>query len=133
MRVAIPLLLLAAACSLDVSPDGGLIQGNGNGNGNGNGGGEPEISFALDILPLFQQDCSLCHGGAGGLDLDTYEGLLAGGVSGEAVVAGDGADSLLVKRLDGSIPPQMPLDAPPFTGVEIDRIRLWIDQGAQDN
>ena len=121
-------LLLLAACSLDVEPSGGLAGG-----GSGGGGTQPEISFALDILPLFQQDCQICHGGAGGLNLDNYEGVIAGGVSGPVVNPGDGANSLLVRRLDGSLPPVMPLDAPPFTTPEIERIAQWIDEGALDN
>lgn len=128
MRTALVPLLLLPACALDVEPGGGILGG-----GSGGGGAEPELSFALDILPLFQQDCILCHGGAGGLNLDSYEGLIAGGVSGPAVIPGDGANSLLVRRLNGSVPPQMPLDAPPFTTPEIARVARWIDEGALDN
>jgi len=123
-------LVVLAACAFDVEPTGEVIGGGG---GPGGGGSEPEVSFALDVLPLLQQECQLCHGGAGGLNLDSYEGLAAGGVSGPAVAPGDGANSLLVRRLNGSILPQMPLDAPPFTTPEIARIAQWIDEGALDN
>ena len=119
--------VFAVACALDVEPDG-EIQGGGNG-----GGGEPTVSFALDILPIFQQDCLLCHGGAGGLNLESYEGLIVGGVSGAIVIPGNGEQSLLPRRLDGTAPPTMPLDGSPLTGPEIDRIKQWIDEGALDN
>jgi hypothetical protein len=91
------------------------------------------VSFALDILPLFVQDCIHCHGGAGGLGLDSYAGVLAGGSSGPVVIPGDPDGSLLVQRLEGTVPPQMPLDGPPLTPSEIGRIRQWILEGAQNN
>ena len=121
-------LLLLAACSLDVEPSGGLAGG-----GSGGGGTQPEISFALDILPLFQQDCQICHGGAGGLNLDNYEGVIAGGVSGPVVNPGDGANSLLVRRPDGCLPPGMPRDGEHCTTTGIGPVAQWIDEGALDN
>jgi hypothetical protein len=95
--------------------------------------GNETVSFALDVLPLFQQECTVCHGGSGGLFLDTYAGVIAGGDSGAVVVPGDPDASLLPQRLDGSIPPQMPLDGDPLSGPEIDIIRQWILEGALDN
>jgi hypothetical protein len=91
------------------------------------------VSYALDVQPLFTQDCTLCHGGAGGLSLTTYAGVIAGGNSGAVVVPGNPDDSLIVKRLEGTVLPQMPLAAPPLTGPEIGRIRQWILEGALNN
>ncbi len=125
MRRLLPLILFAA-CSSDPAPppdDGG---------GNGGNGG-PTVSFALDIQPILTQDCTICHGGAGGLSVDTYAGLMAGGTSGAAVVAGDPDQSLLIQRLEGTVPPTMPLNAPPLTTPEIDRIKQWILEGALNN
>ncbi len=121
------LLSLLAACGLGVKPTGEII------GGGGGGGGGDTVSFALDILPIFQQDCTICHGGAGGLNLDSFAGVIAGGVSGAIVLPGNAAQSLLPRRLDGTAPPVMPLDAPALTAPEVDRIRTWIDEGAQDN
>ena len=104
------LLLLPAGC-LDLSPAGvvEILPQKGNGNGNGNGGGGQEtVFFQLDILPIFQTVCVHCHGGAGGLDLQSWEDLMAGGNSGAVVIPGDGDSSLLVRRLDGRRPPTMP-------------------------
>jgi len=118
-------LLLLASCSSDPAPppvdDGG-----------GDDGG-PTVSFALDIQPVLTQDCIICHGGAGGLSVDTYAGLMAGGSSGQVVIPGDPDQSLLIQRLEGTVSPTMPLNAPPFTMVEIDRIRQWIVEGALNN
>lgn len=116
-------LILLAACSSDPAPppdDGG-----------GNGG--PTVSFALDIQPVLTQDCTICHGGAGGLSVDTYAGLMAGGNSGPVVVAGDPDQSLIIQRLEGTVTPTMPLNAPPLTTPEIDRIKQWILEGALNN
>ncbi|MHC4548778.1 MAG: c-type cytochrome domain-containing protein [Planctomycetota bacterium] len=133
MRCGILTLLVVTAACFDVDPTGELIQiGDGDGGGNGNGGGTT-VSFALDIQPLFNQDCILCHGGAGGLSLESYAGVIAGGSSGAIVIPGNPAQSLLPRRLDGTVPPQMPLNAPPLTTPEIDRIRQWILEGALNN
>ena len=91
------------------------------------------MSFALDVLPLFVQDCTICHGGAGGLSLTSYAGVTAGGSSGAVVVPGDPDNSLLVKRIEGTVPPQMPLGGSPLTAPEIGRIRQWILEGALNN
>jgi hypothetical protein len=91
------------------------------------------VSFAIDILPLFVQDCTICHGGAGGLSLNSYAGVTAGGSSGPAVVPGDPDQSLLVMRVEGTVLPQMPLGGSPLTAPEIGRIRQWILEGALNN
>jgi hypothetical protein len=119
--------LFGAGCS-----GGGDPPNNGNGGGNGGGNGST-VSFAFDILPLFVQDCIHCHGGAGGLSLESHAGVIAGGSSGAVVIAGDPNASLLVRRLDGRRLPVMPLDGPPLTAPEIDRIRQWILEGALNN
>jgi cytochrome c len=121
MRRLLLLLLLAACTSDPAPPDDG---------GGGNGG--PTVSFALDIQPVLTQDCVICHGGAGGLFVDTYAGLMTGGSSGQVVIPGDPEQSL-VKRLEGTVTPRMPLDLPPLTTPEIDRIKQWILEGALNN
>ena len=131
MRTLVPTLLVLLACGCGVSPTGEVEEGSGG--GGGGGGGQTTVSFALDILPIFETDCIRCHGGAGGLNLDSYEGLLAGGNSGQMVIPGNGAGSLLPRRLDGTVLPTMPLDGPALTAGEVERIRTWIDEGAQDN
>jgi hypothetical protein len=58
---------------------------------------------------------------------------MAGGGSGPAVVPGNPDGSLLVHRIEGTVPPQMPLNAAPLTALEIGRIRQWILEGALNN
>jgi len=128
MRHAICLLLLLCGCGVD--PTGEFIRIDGTGDA---GGGGPTISFAFDIQPIFTTDCIRCHGGAGGLSLDSYAKVLEGGISGAVVIPGNPDDSILVHRLDGTQPPTMPADGPPLTAPEIDRIRQWILEGALNN
>ena len=131
MKTLLALPLVLATCGLDVSPSESFTR---TGGGAG-GGGQPgtTIFFSFDILPLFQEDCITCHGGAGGLDLQSWAGLITGGDSGAVVVPFAPDQSLLIRRLDGTKPPRMPLDRPPLTSPEIDRVRQWILEGAQDN
>lgn len=109
-----------------------------------------DVSFSADILAglLRAQDtCVPCHdpGGddnlgfeIGGLDLTSYEGLVAGGAnSGQSIVIpGSPCDSLLVQKL-GAGPPfgsRMPFNGPPFLDTEqIRQVADWIAEGARDN
>lgn len=82
--------------------------------------------------PLLARHCGVCHGGAGGLALETYENALKGGGRGPAIIPGDGAGSLLVRSLRGTVPglAPMPLNRPPLPTDVIDRLAAWIDAGA---
>ncbi len=125
-RRTLPLVFLLGACGVD--PTGDFVRV-----GESGGGGGPTISFALDIQPLLVEDCIRCHGGAGGLSLDTYAGVIEGGISGAIVIPSNPGESILVDRLDGTQPPTMPADGPPLTTPEINRIRQWILEGALNN
>ena len=91
-----------------------------------------DLSYQRDIAPLLQDKCAACHNHTtrkGGLNLESYEALRAGGQRGAAFVPGQSAASLLVKMLEGSVKPQMPLgDA--LSAAEIKLIKAWIDAGA---
>ena len=123
---------LLAAC--DVSPDGGIQTVIDPNAGNG-GGGPPQatVLYSVDIQPIFNQVCIHCHGGAGGLGVENRDALLDGGNSGQVVIPGNGDGSLLIRILDGRAQPQMPEDSGPLLDAQIDAIKTWIDEGAQDN
>ncbi len=77
---------------------------------------------------LFAEKCGSCHGTAkvGGLDLAEYEGALAGGKSGPAIVPGDPAASrLVIVQATGDHPGQL-------TGQELALVRAWIEAGAPE-
>lgn len=87
--------------------------------------------FESHVRPLLVEHCLECHGpeeASGSLRLDSLAGVLTGGDSGPAVVAGDSEASLLLAavRYDGyEMPPSGPL---PAEHVEV--LRQWIDAGA---
>ena len=88
--------------------------------------------FSSEVLPIFNK-CMPCHSSqnaTAGLVLDSYDGLMKGGVSGSPVTKGDAADSLIIKRVtaDGFGP--MPPAGDPLTSEEIETLKTWIDAGA---
>ena len=56
-----------------------------------------QIDYNTLIQPIFNASCTSCHGGAGGLNLSSYENVMAGGNSGAALgdVTGDGNINIL--------------------------------------
>ncbi len=98
----------------------------------------PVVTFKNDIFPIFAESCALagCHVGgqpAGGLDLSDYDSFSNGGDSGAAFMADDAEGSLVVKRIDGSSPPQMPIGRDPLNAEHIQLFIDWIDNGAENN
>lgn len=92
-----------------------------------------EVSFAADVLPVFEQSCTRCHGSArqsGGLRLDSYAALMAGGKDGAAVLPGDAASSRLVEMITSG---EMPRNAAPLADEQIQVIIDWVEAGALDN
>ena len=92
-----------------------------------------QVDYNSQIQPIFNTNCITCHqyGGSATLNSSSYGGLMNGGWSGAAIIAGDHENSLLYQRIilpvstDGSMPPNVPLSQ-----SEIDLIAQWIDQGA---
>ena len=94
------------------------------------------VSFSLDVHPLLvQHGCTGCHGGTNGLTVETVADLLRGGNHGPAIVPGDGAGSILVKKISPNPPfgARMPQGGPFLPDASIVTIRTWIDQGALNN
>ena len=107
-------------------------------------------SYRANIAPLWStitDHCADCHTPAGkspigiedsGLDLSSYDTLIAGGTrSGSAIViAGMPCESVLIEKL-GDSPPfgaRMPLDGPPFLdATQMQVLADWIAEGAANN
>ena len=66
----------------------------------------------------------------GQLRPDGKESALKGGLSGAAIIPGDGKQSLLVKRILGEGEARMPMGGASLTSAQIALIRRWIDEGA---
>jgi mono/diheme cytochrome c family protein len=94
---------------------------------------EGPVSFARQVLPIFEATCSECHGAETKeleLGLITYDDVMKGSEYGTVVEAGDPANSLLLDMITAG---EMPQDAPALEDDEIALIRSWIEQGAQNN
>lgn len=92
------------------------------------------IDYDMQVHAIIADHCLTCHSAAiksGGLNLETYDGLITGGRTGPAVVPGHGKESLIIQHLTGEVLPQMPNGLPPLPDTDIATIRLWIDQGAR--
>lgn len=94
------------------------------------------VSFQNNIRPiLVARGCDGCHGGNGGLYVQTVAQLLQGGTHGPAVVPGNAAGSNLVRKLLDPPPfgDRMPQGGPYLPDSVIQVIRDWVNQGALDN
>jgi len=95
-----------------------------------------DVSFAFEVAPLLVRQCAGCHDATqpdGNLSMVSLESLLRGGRNGATTLPGEGAASLLVRKLKGvEIEGQrMPLGKTPLTDDEIATIEKWIDQGTK--
>lgn len=83
---------------------------------------------------VFKQYCSGCHTGGGtkgGVNLDSYETIMAGKRGQPIVVPGDPANSLIIKMISGT-PPQMPPNGMAVPADGIKAITDWIQAGAKN-
>lgn len=91
------------------------------------------VSFAHDVMPIFESSCINCHGGQStkeGLDLKTYAALMAGSRNGSVVTPGNANDSYLVEQLLNG---KMPKRGPKLTPDQIQVIVNWVNSGALNN
>jgi uncharacterized membrane protein len=106
------------------------------------GRSEPTVSFSKDVRPVLESRCGECHtpGNPGyeasQLSFASYESLMKGTQYGPVVIAGDSASSNLLVLIEGRADPSISMphgDSEPLLQSEIDTIKLWIAQGAQNN
>lgn len=82
------------------------------------------------LIPLFQEHCTKCHGGAkqkGGLDLRSLASVLKGGENGAVFIPGKPEESRLLSYLHAEADPHMPPKGQ-LEEEEIQSIRNWITQ-----
>ena len=87
-------------------------------------------TFQHEVLPVFEKRCVSCHGAAkssmGGLNLQSLEGVMAGGSNGVIVVPGKPDESRLWMLVrDG----KMPMGGPTLTDEEKALVHDWIEKG----
>ncbi len=94
------------------------------------------VSYGQQVQPLFNQTCTLagCHDDGthqSMLSLTSYDNLMYGGAL--VVVRNKPDVSMLVLRIQGSVGTRMPLNRNPLNQNQINGIRAWIGEGAQNN
>lgn len=106
------------------------------------GRGKSEISYAEDIQPILNAKCQYCHlAGTAGYEasqfgMATYEEVMQGTRYGPMVIPGDADSSVLVMLIEGRADPAINMphgEAQPLYKGEIEKIRLWVEQGAKNN
>ncbi|MGO8747978.1 MAG: DUF1549 domain-containing protein [Thermoguttaceae bacterium] len=104
----------------------------------GQGKAAGKISFSKQVRPVLQANCYGCHQPAkakGEYQMTSWQGLLHGGESGSpAIVAGKPEESHLLELIgphDGKA--EMPQGRSPLAASDIDLIRRWIAEGAEDD
>lgn len=93
---------------------------------------QAQPNYAQQIEPLLLEKCVVCHNHTtrkGDLNLESYGALMNGGKRGVPVVPGKSAESLLIKMIEGTVKPRMPI-GDELSAAEINMIRAWIDAGA---
>ncbi len=96
-------------------------------------GGE-QVSFQRDIAPFIVERCLRCHSGndpKGGLSLETFDNLLAGGKSGAVIEPGNLAKSRIWDLVGEQKPFKMPPGDARITRTHWNSLRTWILEGAK--
>ena len=91
------------------------------------------VSFEKDVLPIFQERCSKCHGDdepEEGLVLTSYKDVMLGSIYGAVVKPSEPDDSYLVEMVSTG---QMPKRGDDLTPAQVETIIAWIQAGALDN
>ena len=92
--------------------------------------------FESKIRPVLVAECTECHSAAkhkGGLRLDYRDGWKKGGDSGDAIVPGNAAKSLLIKSIRHEDPDlKMPAKSPKLDDKVIADFEKWVNMGAPD-
>ena len=89
--------------------------------------------FEASVRPVLVESCFMCHtkAEAGGLRVDSREGLLKGGSSGPAIVPGNPDESYLLRAVQHAPnAPRMPKNGAKLSDAQIAAIAQWILDGA---
>lgn len=84
------------------------------------------VSFAQEVMPVFNQQCNVCHSSAaqlGSVVLDNYDDVIIVVESGQLLGA--------INHETGYSP--MPKDGPKLDDCTLAQINAWVHQGAPNN
>lgn len=91
------------------------------------------MSFARDVLPIFQQSCVHCHSGPNApreLRLISHPDVMKGTNVRKVILPGQPDQSVLVDAVEVGY---MPMGGPPLPAEKVALIRAWVAAGARDN
>lgn len=100
------------------------------GTGNGALNYTGDVSFAADIQPIFNANCTSCHGGVQNLSLESYENLSHGSINGQVIIPGNPEQSRLIQYVAGGY---MPYGGPQLSPDQIQMLINWVAVGAPNN
>ena len=86
-----------------------------------------QVDYGTQIQTIFNNNCIGCHGNSGGLNLTSYDGLMAGGNNGDVIIPENHASSILWQEIESG---DMPQYGSNLSSDEINLIATWIDEGA---
>jgi len=94
------------------------------------------VDFSREIRPIFNQNCTACHGGVrqkNGVSFIFRQEALGIGKSGRrTIVPGHPEDSELIARITAKDPEaRMPYHSPALPPEQIELLRRWIKEGAK--
>ena len=92
-----------------------------------------KVTYTDHILPILRAKCAACHSAdqaKGGLIVDSYTGLMAGGASGEVVTGGDVDGSRLYDLISHKAEPKMPPKEPRMPDEQLAIFKKWIEKDA---
>lgn len=96
-----------------------------------------QVDYEEEIQPIFNQNCTSCHGSNSGVNLSSYDEVMnsVGNQYGtEIVVPNEPDESPLVDKIEPN--PQfgvrMPQGGPSLSDEQISLIRTWIEEGANE-
>lgn len=93
------------------------------------------VTYKDHVLPILRKHCANCHNAdkaSSDLDVTTYQAVIAGGASGEAVKAGNPGQSLLYRVTSHDAEPKMPPKGPRIPDADLAVLKKWIEGGAPE-
>ncbi len=90
------------------------------------------VTFEGEAKAVLRKQCGSCHNTQrprGDLDLTTFSGVKAGGVSGKSVISGKPDQSLLYTLSAHTEDPKMPPNSPKIPQKDLEILRNWIAGG----
>ncbi len=93
------------------------------------------VTYKDHVLPVLRKHCLNCHNAdkaTSDLNVATYQALMAGGASGEAVKPGSPDSSPLYKLAAHQDEPKMPPKSPKIPDADLLVLKTWIERGAPE-